>query len=60
MNAVWIALIAVGVSLIATFVALYAARVKAREGSQDVYSKTGGDGSLPSNCTSDEGGGGCD
>lgn len=59
MKAVWIALIAVGVSLLTTFVALYAARIKAREGNEDVYG-TDGDLSAASDRASDGGGGGCD
>ena len=61
MNAVWIALLAVGVSLISTFVAIYAAQVKkARDGGADAHSSTSGDSSTASDCASDGGGGGCD
>ncbi len=61
MKAVWIALLAVGVSLISTFVAIYAAQVKkTRDGGADAPNNASGDGSTASDCASDRGGGGCD
>jgi len=57
MKAVWIALLAVGVSLLTSFVALYAARIKARE-SED-YQSLGDDAPALSNDSSSDGGG-CD
>ena len=57
MKAVWIALLAVGVSLISTFVAIYAAQVKkTRDGGTGAHNSTSGDRSTDS----DGGGGGCD
>ncbi|MCW4462853.1 hypothetical protein OK349_14135 [Sphingomonas sp. BT-65] len=56
MSAVWIALIAVGVSLLTTFVALYAARIKAREG-EEHYTHPASSPATSNDCGSD---GGCD
>ena len=61
MKAVWIALLAVGISLFTTFIAIYAAQVKkARDGGTDAHNSTSGDSSTASDCASDGGGGGCD
>jgi mannose/fructose/N-acetylgalactosamine-specific phosphotransferase system component IIC len=61
MKAIWIALLAVGISVFTTFIAIYAAQVKkARDGSTDAHNSTSGDGATASDCTSDGGGGGCD
>lgn len=54
MKAVWIALLAVGISLFATFIAIYAAQVKkTRDGSTDAHNSTGGDSSTASDHASD-------
>jgi hypothetical protein len=58
-KAVWIALLAVGVSLLSTFVAIYAAQTKARSDSQDAPGSSG-DSAPASDCGSDGGDGGCD
>jgi mannose/fructose/N-acetylgalactosamine-specific phosphotransferase system component IIC len=61
MKALWIALLAVGISLFTTFIAIYAAQVKkTRDSGTDAHSSTSGDSSTASDCASDGGGGGCD
>jgi hypothetical protein len=57
MKTVWIALLAVGVSLISTFVAIYAAQAKTRSDGKSALS--GSDGAA-SDRASDGGDGGCD
>ena len=58
MKAVWIALLAAGVSLLTMFVAIYAARIKAREREEQDIPPAGAP-AYSTDCSSD-GGGGCD